>query len=123
MIGKKVKIISNSSGHAIPIGTEGIVERQQGNQLFLKGNGSWFYLTDVKILDTSKDDIAKNIDKLKSEIAIAENQLKFMDDNGLENYDEDQFKVYQTLTTLEDATLSKMDKAKMIADLISGGKK
>ena len=45
-----------------------------------------------------------------------------MDDNGLENYDEDQFKVYQTLTTLEDATLSKMDKAKMIADLIANKK-
>jgi hypothetical protein len=46
-------------------------------------------------------------------------KLQYMEETGAENFNENEFKVYQTLILLEDnPTMSRTDKAKAIASLI-----
>lgn len=52
---------------------------------------------------------------------IAETQAKiiFIEETGSEVFDENEYKAYQTLTLIENGSMSKMDKARAIAALIT----
>ena len=82
------------------------------------------YLDHVK--SSSREKIEAKIATLKQEIAdknvlIDElsNKIKYMDETGTDTFDENEFKVYQTLTIIEKGNLSKLDKARAIAALLN----
>lgn len=66
----------------------------------------------------SKDDIEKDIEEAKDKIAESEAKLKWMAATNNEEFNDDEFKVWHTLTIIEDLNLSKADRAKAIAKLI-----
>jgi hypothetical protein len=120
LIGKRVKIKSATSGHNIPLGTSGLVERVQGNQHFIKGHIAWVGINDLELCPMTREEIQKEISSLEEQIKVEQEKLQFMSDSNVEEFDETQYKVFKTLATLDNKDISAMEKSKLIASLING---
>lgn len=83
------------------------------------GDAGWVYEHEIVGSET-KEEITKQIDELQSEIECLKSKLEWMDEVGVDEYDEDEFKVYETLKTLQDNDLDIKSKTKLIASLIKG---
>ena len=75
---------------------------------------------------TKMEQFREQIEKAEAKIAatqefIAEINMKmlFMSEVNSDEFDENEFKAYQTLTLIENTEMSKLDKARAIAALIS----
>lgn len=75
---------------------------------------------------TKMEQFREQIEKAEAKIAatqefIAEIKMKmlFMSEVNSDEFDENEFKAYQTLTLIENTEMSKLDKAKAIAALIT----
>ena len=62
----------------------------------------------------------EKIEATKAFIAETESKIKFMDEVGVEEFDENEFKAYHTLLLIEKSDMTAIEKAKAIAKLISG---
>jgi hypothetical protein len=81
---------------------------------------------DKSLARTKKEQIEEQIKKAQEKIEateafITEAKLKiaFMEETNSEEFSENEFKAYQTLTLIENTSMSKLDKAKAIAQLIN----
>ena len=80
-----------------------------------------------KIVPKSKrEQFLEQIEKAKEKIqatnafiAETESKIKFMDETGVEDFDENEFKAYHTLLIIDKSNMSIVEKAKAIAKLIS----
>lgn len=75
---------------------------------------------------TKKEHFEEQIEKAQAKIAATQEfinetrmKIEFMTEIKSEEFDENEFKAYQTLTLIENTKMSKLDKAKAIAALIS----
>jgi hypothetical protein len=75
---------------------------------------------------TKMEQFREQIEKAEAKIAatqafIAEINMKmlFMSEVNSDEFDENEFKAYQTLTLIENTSMSKLEKARAIASLIS----
>lgn len=128
IIGKKVKIITTAGSHNVPKGT--IVTITHGNfgtsPSFHHdyGNNSILKLGNIELVAQTKEELGKELKKLRASFKKTEtelkNKIKFLEETNSEAYDDNAFKVYVTLTALEDTKTSKIEKAKLIASLIEG---
>ena len=59
------------------------------------------------------------MEKQSALIAELNSKLKYMDEVGSDTFDENEFKAYQTLTIIEKGNLSKLEKARAIAQLLN----
>jgi hypothetical protein len=84
------------------------------------GGASCGFVYEYEIGEETKEDILKQLESLQSDIDCLKSKLEWMDEVGVYEYDEDEFKVYGTLKTLQDDDLSLKDKTKLIASLIKG---
>ena len=80
----------------------------------------WVYSWEMKPGTQTKEVLEENLNSLKCEIKVIKEKISWMDEMGVSEYDETQFKVYQTLKALEDGSLSIKKKTKLIASLING---
>jgi hypothetical protein len=74
-------------------------------------------------IETLQEQIEKAKEKIeRTQAFILETQEKidFMEEIGTEVFDPNEFKAYQTLTIIDNSNMSKLEKAKAIASLISG---
>jgi hypothetical protein len=62
----------------------------------------------------------EKIEKTQAFINETKSKIAFMQEVGSDNFDENEFKAYHTLTIIEQSDMSKIEKAKAIAALISG---
>ena len=76
---------------------------------------------------SSIEQFEEQIDKAVAKIAATrafieetQNKIAFMKEVGSDQFDENEFKAYHTLTIIEQSDMSKIEKAKAIAALISG---
>lgn len=89
--------------------------------LFESGGGAgWVFEHEINSFEETKEDITKQIDELQSEIDCLKSKLDWMNEVGVDEYDEDEFKVYETLKTLQNEDLDIKGKTKLIASLIKG---
>jgi ribosomal protein L29 len=117
-IGKRVKVLANPIG--IPVGIiSKIVDIGSGGGVFIEFYPSALISSEFEILSYTKEDINKDIDSLKKEIAELKLKEKFIIDNNVDEFDEVQYKVFQTLETLDNKDISDIEKSKLISDLIS----
>ena len=114
--GDKVKVTGNSAGHGISIGTILTVLSVLNSIVRVKEYARNLYDNDVELLFPTKEDIEAEIINLQKELTELQTKQKFMDDNDLTEYDVDQ--AYQTLAIIEGADTTKIQKAKLIADLL-----
>jgi hypothetical protein len=129
-VGTKFKVVSNSNSHNYPLNELLTVVSRNSTSSCAHVTGNPIHNT-LMIKDclfvnfdlaTMKDVIVQKQEallKIQEEIIEVENCIKFCEEQGLEEYDEDLHKVMKTLDTLESKKLTKLEKAKMIAKLIS----
>lgn len=128
LIGKKVKVIANKSGHQFPIGT--VIELNSPSHITSQyytgtGNGYTLYFYDVTLIqeETIADinEAIKFQEKIMKDAGKEIESLKLKEDfmiaNKLETWNEDEYKVYTVLQTLK-TKKSDIEKAKVIAELI-----
>lgn len=119
IVGKKVKIVQNTANHHQPIGSIGTVLTASGGYVRLKEFPSLnFYAADVELCPATREEIEKEISSLQDKIKSEQEKLDFMTENKLNEFDETQFKVFQTLKTLDNKELSTIERSKIIASLI-----
>jgi hypothetical protein len=80
--------------------------------------GNWLQLHDAKVVGITRKDYQKVIDEYQAKIDEAKTTIAWMDEAGVTEFEEDEFKVWQALSTIEDGSMSKMNKVKAIAALL-----
>ena len=97
------------------------VQKPNGDKIFLHSK-----VLDKTTAKTSAEKFQEQIEKAKENIArtqsfIAETEAKiaFLKEIGSDEFDENEFKAFHTLTIIEQGNMSKIEKAKAIAALIS----
>ena len=135
LIGKKIRVIENTAGHNMPIGTVFTVNMAQSGGSNVSGTYYRFdtkssynvMLTDVEMCNLSIEDMQESkkildekISSLQKEKVAIDSKIAFMQENNLTEYDEDLYKVNEVLKKLDDATLTGIERAKVIASIIKG---
>ncbi len=100
-----------------------------GNPIYIYiEEGTNIYLTSTVLdeLPLTVAELTSQIKELKSkkeeldlEISETKDKIAFMKENGIEEFDENEFKVMKTLETLEDPKTTKLQKAKIIAGMLN----
>ena len=80
--------------------------------------GNWLQQHDAKVVGITREDYQKEIAEHQAQIDEAKAVIAWMDEAGVTEYDENEFKVWQALTTIENGSMSKLDKVKAIAGLL-----
>lgn len=132
LVGKQLKVIGNTAGHNVSMGTIITVLRVNypttPNPVYIanvNGGNRSFYIEDVELCPLTIEQISDAIKALDTEIEankkeqeVLRSKIKFMQENKLDVYDEDTFKVYHTLKLLDNDKLSKIEKSNLISQLI-----
>lgn len=124
-IGKVYQVVSRKSWHCIPINAKVTINTRYSTSS--TNGGSWYtkeypaggyvFGTDLIEVLVNKEDIKKDIKEKQEEINDLKLKLKFIEENGLEEYDENVFKSFKVLQLLS-TSKSDIEKAKIIAELI-----
>lgn len=80
--------------------------------------GNWLLRCDARVVGITREDYQKDIDEYQAKIDEAKAIVAWMDEAGVTEFDEDEFKVWQALSTIENDSMSKMNKVKAIAALL-----
>jgi hypothetical protein len=80
----------------------------------------WLKFSQVEIWEMTKDELLKDISEAQALIEDRHSMLAWMSMTGSDVFNEDEFKVWQVLTAMEDENISKIDKVKRIAQMIKG---
>ena len=132
LVGKQLKVIGNTAGHQVPINTiitvASVNYPTTPNPVYVavvNGSNRNFNIEDVEFCPLTIEQIQEAIKDLDTEIEankkeqeVLRSKIKFMQENKLDVYDEDTFKVYYTLNLLDNDKLSKIEKSKLISQLI-----
>lgn len=129
--GDNIKIkntVSSTGKYGSHKGKEGIITAAYkfygGSQYYTVKFGDCDHLTNVshQVLEsvekTSKSRFIKRIQELEKEMTIIKEKLKFLKETGQEMFNENEFKVYKTLSLIDKDNLSQYEKAKKIAELL-----
>jgi len=75
--------------------------------------------TSIEKFQVLIDQANEKIEKTKAFITETESKIAFLKETGSDTFDENEFKAFHTLTIIEQGNMSKIEKAKAIAALIS----
>jgi hypothetical protein len=130
MIGKKVKIIKT------PCGKPSSNFRNEGREMYVveqcvSYSNAWLLSTspnghsvgfaydyEMEVININLETIEQELLKKQFEVETLRDKIKWMKEAGVAEFNEDQFKVYQTLKLLDNNNLSTLEKSKLIAELI-----
>lgn len=112
----------NPNSHLLSATTNGCLLKE------LRGMSSFAVLNSLDMVNCDtipglKEEISLNlaeIEKLQAVNVQHQQKIDFMTENGLESFDEDEFKVFAVLKQLSNKKTSEIEKAKAIAKLIKG---
>lgn len=74
----------------------------------------------IEVLQEQIEKAKEKIERTQAFILETQEKIDFMKEIGTEVFDPNEFKAYQTLTIIDNSNMSKLEKAKAIASLISG---
>ncbi len=118
--GMKLKVLSNSNGHGSPIGSIVTYSGMVSGHVRIQETGSSYVKTDLALVKVDRAAMQQEVRRLQSEIMEMNQKLDFMEETGLSEFDETEFKSYRVLQTLDNGDLSQIERAQIIADLIKG---
>jgi hypothetical protein len=127
--GQKFKVINKRGSHNYPV-NKVLTFKHDGPDNFTmsdcaveKSGGNTLQADQIVLLAQDLKSMKEQVTTLKlefnNEISELESKIKFCEEQGLEEFDEDTFKVYSTLSILK-TKKSDIEKAKIIASLIKG---
>lgn len=121
--GAAFKVVANTNGHNYPmnvrlhLNTPGFGTTMT-NCAREVPSGDTLSCRDCVLEPSSLEYMEKQIKTLQEEIKTLETQIEFCKTLGTTEYDETEFKVYQTLALMEDKQLTKAQKVKLISKII-----
>ena len=126
VVGQKVKVVANGSSHNQPMGTVLTVKSVASVKVKVEENTYWYALTDVVGVATTREVLEKQIASLQDKIADHQREIEnvkvriaYLTEVGEVNFDENEFKAYQTLRLLEQSDMTHLQRAKAIASLFN----
>lgn len=78
----------------------------------------WYKFDQVEVAAETEEYLTKRRQELTDQIKLIDAKIQWMKESGSDEYDGNQFRVWQVLTLAENGSLSKIEKAKAIAELI-----
>jgi hypothetical protein len=131
-VGVRVRIkdnLSRSSSYYHYAGMTGVIVAINYSSLYssldieLDDGGDKLYEVGYSIIELNNNSNSKErfilaVERKKAEIAEIEEKLRFLEETGQTNFDENEFKAYRTLTLIEEQDLTKAERAKKIAELL-----
>ena len=134
LIGKKMRVINMGGGHNYgPVGTVFKATCANninwGTPVYVQATptGNSLYLNAVEFCSNSAEEINEEIKENEKRAAalLSENdnlklRLEFMKENGMKEFDEEVFKTFGVLKTLDQQGLTNLERAKIIAKIIKG---
>jgi hypothetical protein len=128
MKGKKVKLVASiakkSNNAHIGNGkvyTVGEPSGQPEGWLVYDSYGTgcgWAYECEMVVYNLGIKELEKELLDAKTNLDSIQSKIDWMKETGSEHFSEDEFKVYQTLKLLDDGKLTRIEKSRLIADLI-----
>ena len=126
--GNLVRVTGNSNSNDYTVGevyrvitgVEASSKTFQAETLDGNWRGNHLHIDDVVVVGLTRDYYENVIRELEAEIAETKARLKWMEETSNVEFDDNEFRAWTALTTLEDPKLSKMEKAKVLASLIKG---
>lgn len=129
--GTKFKIIKNTSGHNYPLETIFTLSRDGESKESMSDiakefpGGNFVHIKEVQLyprtipqLRQEKSDLIKKLSTITLEIDVIEDKIKYMIEHKLEEFDEEEYQIFQMLEIVECPNLSKFEKVKLISNLI-----
>ncbi len=115
-IGKQYRVVA----YSVCDGFSFIAESLNGDypSIYLNYRDCEPALVGKAVIEAKIESLNGKIDKLQAEIKHNQSIIAWMDETGTDSYDENEHKVWQTLTTIENGSMSKMEKVKAIAALL-----
>jgi len=133
MKGKRVKLIKAPAGKTNSenryIGTDEIFVISSQNTSYnyawyirneAGATMGWVYEYEMKFVPESREEIQNELKELEIKANILKEKINWLDETGNTEFDDNEFKVYQTLKLLEKDGISIVEKSKAIAALIRG---
>lgn len=130
-IGTKIVVVSDSTSAKIPIGTKLKITDYYNNPatgIYVVYNNTSLYLllSDVRLCNITIDEIneelelaEKNLNEAKNSVENIKNKINYLTETGNKEFDENEFRAYNTIKTLENSNLSTVEKAKQISSLFN----
>jgi hypothetical protein len=123
-VGDLFTVVSSAGGHGYPVGQKYEVTAVSAPYVQGKNvvtgtvpNVNWVATNDIKLVENDLKGLEAEKADLEAQLAVVESKIQFVKDNGLEEYDEKTFKIYQALSVIE-TTDDKLEKAKKLAELV-----
>jgi alpha-amylase/alpha-mannosidase (GH57 family) len=131
MVGKKVKLVSAPSGKASSSNAN--IGKQHDEYTVMSPSGQsnswnivdqfgnaqgWVYEWEMEVFKFGIKELEKELSEAQTKLNNIQFKIDWMTETGSDEFSEDEFKVYQTLKLLEDEKLSRLEKSKLIAELI-----
>lgn len=116
-IGDKVKVIGNTNHHGSSIGDVLTIKKSDGITYTVKETGWAYKPQDLELCILTKHELEEKIHKLNTLVETLKAKIAYLEEVGLDQFDDSEYKVYKALKTLETSD-SLINKAKVIAELI-----
>ena len=132
MVGKKVKLVSAPSGKASSSNAN--IGKQHDEYTVMSpsysfpnswnivdqfGNAKgWIYEWEMEGFKLGIKELEQELSEAQTKLNNIQFKIDWLTETGSDEFSEDEFKVYQTLKLLEDEKLSRLEKSKLIAELI-----
>ena len=123
--GDIVKVIGNSNSNDYRIGKEYEVVSSDGSTVRAKDPDTGRLHNCLAMCDfvivkavNSRERITKELDELKTKAAELQSRIDWMDEIGTDDYNSTEHKVWSVMNAVENQSLSKRERVKLIASLI-----
>lgn len=124
-VGDVVIPIRNVGSHNYTLGKEYIV-CEICDQNFKARNpingevGNYLRYDEVKLAGTNREFMLRQVAELETELTDVRNKLAWMDEVGTDEFDETEYKVWSVMNAVDDKSMTKIERVKLIASLVKG---
>jgi hypothetical protein len=117
--GERVKVVGNSSGHQMPIGTILTIKGYNGMFAQVYENHMSYYEVDLEAMPYRLEDAQKAYNKAEKRYLKEKTRLDYMQETGVEELSEKAFREHMVQKILQDGNMSLEDKTKNIEAVYS----
>lgn len=82
--------------------------------------GNYLQYDEVKLACTNREYMLRQVAELETELTDVRNKLAWMDEVGTDEFDETEYKVWSVMNAVDDKSMTKIERVKLIASLVKG---
>jgi hypothetical protein len=82
--------------------------------------GNYLRCDEVKLACTNREFMIRRVAELENELTTVRTKLAWMDEVGTDEFDETEYKVWSVMNAVDDKSMTKIERVKLIASLVKG---